>query len=218
MFCEYQLMNCLGQEINIKEVIAHSKYWIPGFKFQTLELVVRLIWMCCKWATIDPPNIVPTTSSEFSLYPLSPRTNHSSVLWPLDQSEDRITEPSCPSLLLVRCQQEQEGEGGCFDSDVILLFSPLRTHISNLRLAPWILIMSAHAGRAGWDIVESVTHLLLANSFYFWMHFWHSFISTSLNIWHQFEEKLFFCEIQPALQTTYHSSIKSETNTRWKHG
>ena len=96
------------------EVIAHSKYWIPGFKFQTLELVVRLIWMCCKWATIDPPNIVPTNWSEFSLYPLSPRTNHSSVLWPLDQPEDRITEPSCPSWLLVRCQQDPGGWGKVF--------------------------------------------------------------------------------------------------------
>ena len=138
--------------------------------------------------------------------PWVPSANQSRVLWPLDQSEEGITDP----WLLLRCQQGQEGEGGCFDSDVILLFSPLRTHISNLNTCSWILIMAAHAGRAGRDIVESVTNLFLANSFFFSMHFWHSFISTSLNSWHQFEEKLFFCEIKPALQTTFPDKIRNE--------
>ena len=48
-----------------------------------------------------------------------------------------------------------------------LLFSPLQAHISNSRLAPWILIMEAHAGHARRDIVQSVTNLLSATSFLF---------------------------------------------------
>ena len=155
MFCEYQLVWIRKYVSKGKEeVIAHSKYWIPGFKFQTLEFVVRLIWMCCKWATIDPPNIVPTTSSEFSLFPLWPRTNQSSVLSPLNQSEDRIWEPPGPYWLLVRCQQEQEGEGRvlwfrCYP--VILCYSRhSRLTFQTLDLLPefslWKLMLGATGG------------------------------------------------------------------------
>ena len=221
MFCEYQLVwvrkyVSKGRE----EVNAHSKYWIPGFKFQTLEFVVRLIWMCCKWATIDPPNIVPTASSEFSLFPLWPRTNQSSVLSPLSQSEDRIWEPPGPYWLLVRCQQEQEGEGRvlwfrCYP--VILCYSRhSRLTFQTWDLLPEFSLWKLMLGATGGTLFKVSQIYFLQPLFYFWVHFWHIFVSTSLNIWHRFKEKLFFCEIQPASQTNFQASIKSDT--RWKQG
>ena len=202
--------NTKGRE----EAIAHSKYWIPGFKFQTLEIVVRLIWMCCKWTTIDPPNIVPTTSSEFSLYPLWPPTNQSSVLWPLDQSEHRIWEPSSPYWLLVWCQQEQEGEWRVFwfrCYPVILCYSRhSRLTFQTRDLLPEFSLWKLMLGTPGGTLFKVSQIYFLQPLFCFWVHFWHIFVSTSLNIWHQCEEKLFFYEIQPASQTNFQSSIKSE--------
>ena len=79
------------------------------------------------------------------------------------------------------------------------------------------LLLNSHYGRSCWArrvgyCRKCHQFTFLANSF--WMHFWHSFISTSLNSWHQFEEKLFFCEIKPALQITCRDKIRNENKMK----
>ena len=103
--------------------------------------------MWCKWATTDPPHTPHCSHHPVRVLTvfMAPPANQSSVL----PSSRPIRGQYPPPLLAPGAVSA--GQGGCFDSDVILPFSAVLCYSRHSRLtfqtlaAPGVLIIQAHA-------------------------------------------------------------------------